>query len=115
MLTLFQIDIGPAVLNGGISTFLAFVMLVNSRSVVFLLFFKIFFLVVIFGLYHGLIFLPVILSYVGPPTSYSVTAKHRAKIEPITIATIDEDYAKANGKADNGMISTNGTTSQHHQ
>ena len=60
------IDIGPAVLNGGISTFLAFVLLMTSKSYVFKTFFKIFFLVVFFGLYHGMVFLPVILSLIGP-------------------------------------------------
>ena len=29
-------------------------------------FFKVFFSVVLFGLYHGLVFLPVLLSYIGP-------------------------------------------------
>ncbi len=61
-------DIGPAVLNGGVSTFLAFVLLAGSKSHVFASFFKIFFLVVAFGLYHGLVFTPVLLSLVGPQT-----------------------------------------------
>ncbi len=39
------VDIGPAVLNGGFSTFLAFAMLMTSKSIIFLTFFKIFFLV----------------------------------------------------------------------
>ena len=34
-------NIGPAVLNGGFSTFLAFVLLANSKSHVFLSFFKV--------------------------------------------------------------------------
>jgi len=59
-------NIGPAVFNGGFSTFLAFILLAGSKSHVFTSFFKIFFLVVTFGLFHGLIFLPVILSLVGP-------------------------------------------------
>jgi len=59
-------DIGPAVLNGGFSTFLAFVLLAGSRSHVFSVFFKVFFLVVIFGLFNGLLFLPVMLSFIGP-------------------------------------------------
>jgi uncharacterized membrane protein YdfJ with MMPL/SSD domain len=59
-------NIGPAVLNGGFSTFLAFILLATSQSHVFSSFFKIFFLVVTFGLYHGLVFLPVVLSLIGP-------------------------------------------------
>ena len=62
-------NIGPAVLNGGISTFLAFILLAGSRSHVFLSFFKIFFLVVMFGLYQGLVVLPVVLSLFGPSSS----------------------------------------------
>ena len=57
-------DMGPAVFNGGFSTFLAFALLMTSKSFVFVTFFKIFFLVVGFGLYHGLVFLPVVLRYI---------------------------------------------------
>eukprot|EP00095_Tigriopus_kingsejongensis_P000432 maker-scaffold171_size289870-snap-gene-1.38 protein:Tk00432 transcript:maker-scaffold171_size289870-snap-gene-1.38-mRNA-1 annotation:"conserved hypothetical protein" len=59
-------DIGAAVMNGGISTFIALILLVASDSHVFSSFFRIFFLVVIFGLFHGLIFLPILLSVIGP-------------------------------------------------
>lgn len=59
-------NIGPAVLNGGLSTFIAFILLANSKSHVFITFFKIFLLVVVFGLYQGLVLLPVILSIIGP-------------------------------------------------
>ncbi|KAK0090682.1 hypothetical protein PV325_008019 [Microctonus aethiopoides] len=55
-------NIGPAVFNGGLSTFLAFVLLGASNSHVFTTFFKLFTSVVVFGLFHGLLFLPVILS-----------------------------------------------------
>ena len=58
--------IGPAVLNGGLSTLLAFILLSASESYVCLSFFKIFFLICIFGLFNGLIALPVILVVVGP-------------------------------------------------
>ena len=63
-------NIGPAVLNGGISTFLAFVLLAGSKSHVFGTFFKIFFLVVTFGLFQGLVVLPVLLSILGPSSTY---------------------------------------------
>ena len=57
--------IGPAVFNGGISTLIAIIMLISSQSHVFISYFKIFFLMIMFGLFHGLVLLPVILSLVG--------------------------------------------------
>ncbi|XP_046405752.1 patched domain-containing protein 3-like [Ischnura elegans] len=60
------VQVGPAVFNGGMSTFLAFVLLGRSDSYIFTTFFKLFFSVVIYGLFHGLLFLPVILSWLGP-------------------------------------------------
>ena len=53
-------------MNGGITTTLAFILLADSKSHVFTSFFKIFFLVVTFGLFHSLIVLPVLLSLLGP-------------------------------------------------
>jgi len=80
-------DIGPAVFNGGFSTFLAFVLLAGSKSHVFSSFFKIFFLVVLFGLYNGLIFLPIILSIMGPRSYHTettpTTEKGREEMEPL--------------------------------
>ena len=58
--------IGPAVLNGGLSTLLAFILLSTSNTYVFLSFFKIFFLICVFGLFHGLVALPVLLAVIGP-------------------------------------------------
>ncbi|KAF2346973.1 Protein patched/dispatched [Trinorchestia longiramus] len=58
--------IGPAVLNGGFSTFMAFCFLAYSDSHVFKTFFKVFFGVCLYGLFHGLVFLPVLLSLIGP-------------------------------------------------
>ena len=60
------VKIGPAVLNGGMSTLLAFILLATSKSYIFQSFFKIFFLICVLGLYHGLVALPVILSVAGP-------------------------------------------------
>ena len=88
------VDLGPAVLNGGTSTFLAFVLLVTSKSYVFSTFFKIFFLIVVFGLYHGLVFLPVILSLVGPaPANHGVSPEPKPQRKVITPA-IHEDRGK---------------------
>ncbi|KAF7383567.1 hypothetical protein HZH66_012917 [Vespula vulgaris] len=58
--------IGPPVFNGGFSTFLAFILLASSKAYLFSAFFKLFTAVVAFGLFHGLLFLPIILSLLGP-------------------------------------------------
>ncbi|XP_020280912.1 Niemann-Pick type protein homolog 1B-like isoform X2 [Pseudomyrmex gracilis] len=58
--------IGAAVAYGAGSTFLAVSMLSFSRSYVFVAFFRIFSLVILFGLWHGLVLLPVMLSTIGP-------------------------------------------------
>merc|ERR1712062_640602 len=64
-------EVRPSVVNGGFSTFLAFALLMMSQSYIFKSFFKIFFLVVLFGLFHGLVFLPVVLRICGPASSAS--------------------------------------------
>ncbi|KAG7201439.1 hypothetical protein KM043_004199 [Ampulex compressa] len=58
--------IGAAVAYGAGSTLLALSMMSFSTAYVFRSFFKIFFLVIVFGLWHGLLFLPVVLSAIGP-------------------------------------------------
>merc|ERR1711874_284259 len=62
-------SIGPAVFNGGFTTFLAIILCSLSYSHVFLTFFKVFVLTVLFGLFHGLVLFPVILSLIGPLSS----------------------------------------------
>ena len=82
---------GPAVLNGGVTTLIALVLLGFSTSHVFvtffrsvsswclvqsthetinlhfcLLYYRVFVLTVVFGLFHGLVLLPVLLAHLGP-------------------------------------------------
>jgi len=59
-------NMGVAVLNGAISTFLAVLLLSGSRSYVFITFFRQLFLCIVFGLTHGLILLPVLMSIANP-------------------------------------------------
>nr|XP_058943206.1 NPC1-like intracellular cholesterol transporter 1 [Pocillopora verrucosa] len=59
-------DMGPAVWNGGFSTYIAVGPLVLSNSYPTMTFFKVFLCVVFYGLFHGLCYLPVLLSLIGP-------------------------------------------------
>merc|ERR1719223_777857 len=59
-------DIGAAVLNGALTTFLAVVVLLFSSSYVFVTLSIQFALTVCLGATHGLVLLPVLLSILGP-------------------------------------------------
>ncbi|XP_012536328.1 NPC intracellular cholesterol transporter 1 isoform X2 [Monomorium pharaonis] len=82
--------IGAAVAYGAGSTLLAVSMLAFSSSYVFTVFFRIFSLVILFGLWHGLFLLPVVLSSIGPQ-SLRVTQQPQPMSEKAITATDDED------------------------
>lgn len=73
-------SIGSAVLLGGGSTFLSLSLLSMSKAYTFQSFFKIFLLVILFGLFNGLIFLPVSLSLIGPGAYKSEKHKNPAEL-----------------------------------
>eukprot|EP00523_Entomoneis_sp_CCMP467_P014523 CAMPEP_0168780548 /NCGR_PEP_ID=MMETSP0725-20121227/8174_1 /TAXON_ID=265536 /ORGANISM="Amphiprora sp., Strain CCMP467" /LENGTH=926 /DNA_ID=CAMNT_0008830391 /DNA_START=34 /DNA_END=2814 /DNA_ORIENTATION=- len=59
-------DVGAAVMNGAITTFLAVAILLMSESYVFWVLSRMFLLTVLFGVANGLLLLPVLLSMIGP-------------------------------------------------
>lgn len=78
--------VGAAVAYGAGSTMFAVIMLGFSTSYVFIAFFRIFSLVILFGFWHGLIMLPVVLSIIGPP-SLRVTQRP----QPMSVAIVDDE------------------------
>lgn len=56
---------GSSVFHGGFSTFLAIVTLSPSRTYIFVVFFRLWFGIILFGLSNGFMLLPVILSIIG--------------------------------------------------
>ena len=59
--------IGIPVLNSAISSILGVVLLAAAKSYIFRSFFQTMFLVITLGVTHALLFLPVLLSFIGPP------------------------------------------------
>jgi Niemann-Pick C1 protein len=59
-------QMGSSVFHGAASTFLAIVTLSPSKSYVFMMFFKMWFGIIIFGVANGFVLLPVMLSLCGP-------------------------------------------------
>merc|ERR1712194_756901 len=63
---------GASILLGGFTTFLGVIPLVFSSTKIFFTVFLAFFAMILLGVTHGLIFLPVVLSLVGPTTGIAV-------------------------------------------
>ena len=57
---------GSSVFHGGVSTMLAIVVLGFSKSYVFVIFFRLWVGIIVFGMANGFLLLPVILSIIGP-------------------------------------------------
>lgn len=99
------LHIGAAVLYGGGSTILALSVLANSQAYTYRSFFRIFFLVIAFGLFHGVVLLPVILSVVGPRPYKKVDKMPLKETEMETISFIEKPSQDV----------ANGDTKDHHQ
>ena len=78
--------VGVPILNGGLSSILGILMLAFAGSYIFKSFFKTMLLVILLGLAHSLLLLPVVLSFIGP----SRTSKPRIFIPISSQGTRDK-------------------------
>ncbi|GLC70304.1 hypothetical protein PLESTF_000957100 [Pleodorina starrii] len=62
------VEIGGAVWNGAVTTFLAVLPMAAAEHYIFTTIFKMFATLILLAIWHGLVFLPVIMSWVGPPS-----------------------------------------------
>eukprot|EP00210_Caulerpa_lentillifera_P009527 g9085.t1 len=76
-------DMGPAVFNGAMSTFIAVLVLAMTDSYIFNVFFSSLFLCVILGMAHGVVFLPVCLSILAPaPHAEEMDSTKELQMQP---------------------------------
>ena len=61
---------GSSVFHGGFSTFIAIVVVSPSKSYIFMVFFRLWFMIILFGMGNGFMLLPVILSLIGPTYTF---------------------------------------------
>ncbi|XP_067147935.1 patched domain-containing protein 3 [Apteryx mantelli] len=87
--------LGYPVLQGAISTILGVVVLAAAKAYIFRTFFKIMFLVILFGAVHGLVFIPVFLTFFGnfgrSPHSTVCNTVSEDVLKPQTRFRKDED------------------------
>ncbi|KAL9921838.1 patched domain-containing protein isoform 1-T2 [Glossina fuscipes fuscipes] len=78
-------SLGLPIVQGSSSTILGIIALLLARSYIFLVFFKMVFLVILFGALHGLFLLPVLLSLFGPGSWQTWTGRDcKANEEELT-------------------------------
>ncbi|XP_060085113.1 NPC intracellular cholesterol transporter 1-like, partial [Ylistrum balloti] len=87
------VEMGSPVFSGAFSTFLAFILLALSNSYVFTTFFKVFLLVVVFGVFHGLVYLPVLLSWIGPQSYQGVEREEEgSRVVELSVTSSDSNH-----------------------
>mmetsp|Transcript_2466 Transcript_2466/g.3461 ORF Transcript_2466/g.3461 Transcript_2466/m.3461 type:complete len:800 (-) Transcript_2466:32-2431(-) len=98
-------DIGSAVLSGALTTFLAVVVLLFSKSYVFVILSIQFALTVGLGVTHGLVLLPVLLSILGPK-AFTSAEKDAIETEEINDDDDDDDVEKKTESKEIGASET---------
>ncbi|CAM9128130.1 unnamed protein product [Ectocarpus sp. 8 AP-2014] len=82
-------EIGPSLLMGAGTTFLGIMPLVFAHNVIFRVFFKMFLLIISFGFYHGVVFVPVMLSIL--PDSLISSSPNEKRAASVSRDDSDED------------------------
>ncbi|XP_027847428.2 patched domain-containing protein 3 [Aphis gossypii] len=81
--------LGLPIIQGAVSTVLGVSALILAGSYIFMVFFKMIFLVIVFGALHGMILLPVLLSLFGPGACCGGGRSSRKARHPSTAALDD--------------------------
>lgn len=87
-------SLGLPILQGATSTILGCIALLVAQSYIFLVFFKMIFLVIFFGAMHGLFLLPVLLSLFGPGSCDEEGKRLKRERK---LAKLEKQYGQAYG------------------
>ena len=71
---------GSSVFHGGFSTFASLSVLAPSKTYAFVVFYKMWFGIILFGMANGFLLLPVVLSYIG--STETIMEEHGHDSEP---------------------------------
>ncbi len=97
------VELGGSVLNGGLSTLLGVLVMAFSKSAAFKTLFQMFLSMVVFGLAHGLVFLPCLIFLIALASSRfskrksSVEASSTSRASPAIEAGVLAEIGGGNG------------------
>ena len=72
---------GSSVFHGGFSTFIALSVLAPADTYIFIVFYRMWFGILLFGIANGFLLLPVILSYIGTTETFTDHSHHEEESE----------------------------------
>eukprot|EP01053_Blabericola_migrator_P009454 Blabericola_migrator_1__9453@NODE_511_length_7942_cov_30_679492_g392_i0_p1_GENE_NODE_511_length_7942_cov_30_679492_g392_i0NODE_511_length_7942_cov_30_679492_g392_i0_p1_ORF_typecomplete_len1629_score239_01Patched/PF02460_18/2_4e116Sterolsensing/PF12349_8/4_4e26Sterolsensing/PF12349_8/1_8e04Sterolsensing/PF12349_8/8_7e02MMPL/PF03176_15/2e02MMPL/PF03176_15/1e07MMPL/PF03176_15/2_3e11ACR_tran/PF00873_19/1_5e03ACR_tran/PF00873_19/1_4e03ACR_tran/PF00873_19/3_2e06FtsX/PF02687_21/1_1e03FtsX/PF02687_21/1_ len=108
---------GTPVFHGAASTIVGIMVLGYSQSFIFRLFFKMMMLVLSFGIFHGLVLLPVLLSLFGKMPGAPLTDVQTAPLvteKQLTVTTGSDDHDKPHSLPHKFNVSKSSTSPKHH-
>ena len=85
---------GSSVFHGGFSTFTSLSVLAPSKTYAFVVFYRMWFGIILFGMANGFLLLPVVLSYVG--STETIIEEHLHDGEPETEVTSEDKQRPKN-------------------
>mmetsp|Transcript_22970 Transcript_22970/g.34468 ORF Transcript_22970/g.34468 Transcript_22970/m.34468 type:complete len:929 (-) Transcript_22970:474-3260(-) len=81
--------LGPALTHSGFTTVIAISILAGARSYVFQVLFKMFVLIILLGMFHGMLVVPVVLYLAGPESMFASNSD-AIKIEDVRMKELDK-------------------------
>ena len=82
---------GSSVFHGGFSTFASISVISSATNYIFVVFYRLWFGIILFGMANGFFFLPVVLSFIGPietveehDDDYQPTLSSQASLESLS-------------------------------
>ena len=83
---------GSSVFHGGFSTFVALSVLAPAKTYIFVVFYKMWFGIILFGMANGFLLLPIALSFIGSTNTVTDHTAHQESDEDSPERTLQGTY-----------------------
>ena len=98
---------GSSVFHGGFSTFVSISIIGLAKTYIFEVFYKLWFGIILFGLAHGFLLLPVVLSFIGPTHTVMDHSKLESGSDDEEVEEEDGESGESDENSENSQKSSN--------